>query len=365
MGKKKVLHIITDANIGGAGHQMLALLDNISQDFQAEVLLPENAHLAPLLESRGIKHEAVPHIAARSFSWAGIFALYRKIRELQPDIVHTHASFSGRIAARMYGRCKIVHTLHCAFPVTGWRRLPPVKLLTGMLNNFFSHRMIATSPVARDVLLALGASDKKIRTIFNGASPAKDYTEEEREKLREKYDIPQDSFVAAYISRLVDIKGHDHVLDAARHLQDGTLILFAGSGEYETHLRNRIRDEQISNVRLLGFVEAVDEILALMDVQVNASYVSETTSLSLLQGMSVGKPAVVTNFSGNPYVIEDGINGLLTPPKDGTAMGNAVARLKNDPKLYAELSEGARKRYSERFTAQHMARNTEKVYLEL
>ena len=361
----KILHISTDTNIGGAGHQMLNLLDSMGKDFTAEVILPENSRLAPILKRKRIKYHEVPHIAEQSFSWAGVKAIRKKLKEIAPDIVHTHASFSGRVAARLYGKCKIVHTLHCAFPVPKRRKSFPAKQVLGMVNNMFSDRMIATSPVAKQVLLDMGASAKKIRVVFNGVPKAKEYTPAQATILRRKYKVPEDVFVLAYIARLTEIKGHDYVLDTAKELPYNVMILFAGDGDYEKHLANRIKQENLSNVRLLGFVDEVEELLAVMDAQLNMSYVSETTSLSLLQGMSVGKPAIVTKFGGNVYVIEKDVNGILVPPCDPEALDEAITNLKNDPEMYKRLSEGARMRYNQRFTAKKMAEETEKIYREL
>jgi len=361
----KILHIITDTNIGGAGHQMLTLLDAMSKDFTAEVIVPKNSRLAPILKSKRIKYHEVPHIADQSFSWAGVKAIRRTLKEIAPDIVHTHASFSGRVAARLYRRCKIVHTLHCAFPVPKSRKSFPMRQIMGGINNMFSDRIIATSPVAKTTLLEMGASEKKIRVVYNGVPQAKEFPPDKIAKLREKYNIPQNAFVVAYIARLTEIKGHDYVLDTAKELPFNVIVLFAGDGDYEAHLRERIKNERLNNVRLLGFVSDVDEILAIMDAQINASYVSETSSLSLLQGMSIGKPAIVTNFSGNPYVIENNANGLLVPPCDPEALDDAITNLKNDSDLYEKLSKGAKARYNKQFTATLMAENTENVYREL
>jgi glycosyltransferase involved in cell wall biosynthesis len=361
----KVLHIITDSNIGGAGHQMLTLIDTLSGDFTAEVILPQNSRLGPALERRKIKYYELPHIAERSFSWAGVGVIRKKLKEILPDIVHTHASLAGRIAARLHRKCKIVHTLHCAFPVEKWRKSFPMKQISGCVNNMFSDRMIATSPVARDTLLQMGASQKKIRVIFNGVPPAEEFPTEKIARLREKFNIPQNNFVVAYIARLTEIKGHDYVFDTAREQPYNVILIFAGDGDYEEHLKQRVENENLNNVRMLGFVENVDEVLAVTDVQINASYVSETTSLSLLQGMSVGKPAIVTNFGGNPFVIKDGENGLLIPVCDPQAMDDAITKLRDDKDLYEQLSIGARLRYSKHFTAKKMTEDTESVYKEL
>jgi glycosyltransferase involved in cell wall biosynthesis len=65
-------------------------------------------------------------------------------------------------------------------------------------------------------------------------------------------------------------------------------------------------------------VSEIYKIENIMDLQINASYGTEATSLSLLEGMCLGVPAVVSDFGGNPYVIEDGKTAFFS--KSGTQM---------------------------------------------
>ena len=81
--------------------------------------------------------------------------------------------------------------------------------------------------------------------------------------------------------------------------------------------------------------------------------------------MSLGKPAVVTDFGGNPYVITDGVNGLLVPQKAPGAMADAIMKIAEDRKLYARLSEGAIAEYQEKFTARAMTEQVEALYEQL
>ncbi len=271
--------------------------------------------------------------------------------------MHTHASLSGRVAARLFGKCKIIHTRHSVFPARGCR------LLNGLINNFFSDAIIAVSPAAKDNLLAEGADGRKITVIYNGTAPAYECAPEERGLLRVKYGVPPDAFVAAQAARLTEVKGQQYVLDAAKLLRGkNILFLLAGGGDMKEMLEKRIEDEDIKNVRLLGFISDIGEIYNLCDAQINASHGTEATSMALLNGMSLGKPAIATDYGGNPYVISDGVNGLLIPCRNAEAISEAVEKLMNDRLLYRSLSEGAKKEYAARFTAKEMANKTEELY---
>jgi len=360
----KILHIVTDTNIAGAGDLLLHLLDaHDKSTFTMEVVLPQNARLTPLIAKRDVTYYEAPNIADKSFSFAGIRTLRKLIKKIKPDIVHTHASFSGRKAAKQC-RVKVVHTRHCVFPIASWKKRFPVRQFLGMINNSLSDLIIAISPPAAENLIDMGTKPSKIRTMFNGTPPARSYSPEEIESLKIKYEIPPDTFVLAIMARLTEVKGHDDILDAAKAVPDA-LILVAGDGERKTHLEKRISGENITNVKLLGWVENVDELIAVTDAQINASFGTETSSLSLLKPMSAGHPAVVSDYGGNPYLIEDGVNGLLFPTRDSKKMAGAIKRLMSDTELYEKMSGEARRVYEARFTDKKMASDTEAVYKEL
>ncbi|MCL2286854.1 MAG: glycosyltransferase [Firmicutes bacterium] len=366
--KIKILHVLTDSNVGGAGHQLLALLDKHTgvnrQKFEPIIALPQNAKLTPIFQSHDITCIELPHLAESSFSLKAVGVLLKEIKKLQPHIIHTHASLSGRLAARRYKKCKIVYTRHSVFEPATWQKIFPMRNIFGWINNYFSDAIIAVSPAAKDNLLALGTSAKNIHVIFNGTAPAKEYSDEEREQLRAKFSIPQDAFILAQIARLTEVKGQDDVLDAAKNLPDA-FVLIAGDGERRTHLEARIKNEGITNVRLLGFVTEVDELLAVMDVQLSASFGTEATSMALIQGMSVGKPAIVTDYGGNPYVISNGENGIIIPIRNPSALTEAVNKLQTDHAFYAAISAKARQIYTKRFTVQEMVTKTEQLYTDL
>jgi len=358
----KILHILTDSNIGGAGHQMLALLNKENglnrTEFDITVALPQGAKLLPALQAQDIHCIELPYLAEKSFSRKAVSVLLAEMKRIKPHIVHTHAALSGRIAAKIYGKCKIVYTRHSVFDPTPRQKKFPMRNVIGFVNNFFSHAIIAVSPAAVDNLIQLGTNPKKITTIFNGMPKARAL---DRNTLRQKYDIPHDAFVLLQLARLTEVKGQNDVLTAAK-LLPGALFLIAGDGELRPHLEKRIKSEGITNVRLLGFITEVEELLAIMDVQLSASFGTEATSLSLVQGMSVGKPAVVTDYGGNPYVIQDGENGLIVPTHNPAALAQAIEKLQTFPELQKNMATKAREIYALKFTVEKMVSETTILY---
>ena len=101
-----------------------------------------------------------------------------------------------------------------------------------------------------------------------------------------------------------------------------------------------------------------------MDLNLNCSIGTETSSLALSEGMSLSVPAIATTYGGNPYMITDGVNGFLVPERDSVAMGDKILELIDNPELLKKLSVGARSQYEKKFTAKVMTAQLEKLYEE-
>ena len=114
--KKKIIEVSTDTNIGGAGKCLITLLENFNYDiFEVKVILPPNSLLKPHIEKLGIEVIEVQGIAEKSLDLKSIRSLGKIFKREKPELVHTHASMSARIAARHAG-AKVVYTRHSVFP---------------------------------------------------------------------------------------------------------------------------------------------------------------------------------------------------------------------------------------------------------
>ena len=96
----KVLQIITDSNIGGAGRLLINYLHNFDKTkFDMAVVLPRGADLKPLVEAEGFAVIETEHGRDKSFEMGAVSELCRIFKEFKPDLVHCHSSLSGKIAA--------------------------------------------------------------------------------------------------------------------------------------------------------------------------------------------------------------------------------------------------------------------------
>lgn len=367
--KYKIIEVSSDTNIGGAGKCLLALLENFDySSFEVKVVLPKNSLLKPHIDKLNIPVIEVDGIADKSLDAGAIGELKRIFKAEKPDLVHTHASMSARIAARQAG-AKVIYTRHSVFKPSKKISQGPGKLINGMINNYLADGIIAVAEAAKENLTDTGVSAKKIRVILNGVDALKETSESEKSQLRERFGVKSGEKVVSIVARLEDIKGHEYFIEAADELiKKGIKARFfiAGTGSYENVLKEKVKAMNLTdNVIFTGFITDVDKLMAITDVQANASYGTEATSLALLEGMSIGIPAVVSDFGGNPGVIKTGRNGIVVPKQNSHALAEGLEKLLTDDELYKKMSAGAREIFNSTFTSKAMTENTENYYKEI
>ena len=365
----KVINVITDTNIGGAGKILLSFLEKYDRDnFDISVIIPTNSLLKEALEKIGVRHIEIDGIADNSDAKEAIDELYEVFKKEKPQIVHTHASFGARRAAKKYKKCGIVYTRHSVFDQPNYKKGFPFKQINGAVNNYYCDKVIAVSPAAKENIVEVGVDEKKVQVVLNGIEAAQRLDLDRKLQIREKWGIDKDDFVVAIIARLEEVKGHQYLLEAAARFKDTdkqVKIIIAGIGSIEQKLRKQAKELGLDNVIFTGFIKEIYEIENIMDLQINCSYGTEATSLSLLEGMSLGVPAVVSDFGGNPYVIENGINGMVIKKKDAYALIKAILEFKNDKELYKKCSEGSLEIFNEKFTAESMKNQIQDVYMNI
>ena len=363
----RILNIISDTNIGGAGRVILNYLRYADRNkFETLVAIPRGSLLKPLLEEAEVTVYEVDGMADCSYASQDVKALQALIRRVKPDLVHTHGALSGRIAAK---RCHVpvVYSRHSAFPVPAKLKYPPGRWVNKLLNEHYADHIIAVSPATRDNLTEGGISPKKITVVMNGVAPVTPISDGEKAALRRSLGLEPDVFTFGILARIEDYKGHLYLVYAAKLLKDrgysNFRILVAGTGAFEEEVTRAVTEMGVEDVvQMLGFRSDAAALLNILDVQLNASYGTEATSMALLEGMSLGLPTIASDYGGNPFVITSGQNGLLFHSKDSAALADAMAELMDHPEEVAIMREKALETYQSRFTGEVFARNTEQIY---
>ena len=365
----KVIEAISDTNIGGAGMLLLSRLEESDRTcFDTTVILPRGSKLCERLRDMGIKYKEIDGCADSSFDLGAISDLYREIKRISPHILNSHACLSARIAGRLARVPAIIQTRHSSFPVSKIYDYRPARAIVGFVSRILSDKTIAVAHVVKSDLCKMGIRGKDIAVIINGARRLHRLSLEDRIKLREKLGILKNSRIVGICARLEKCKDHQTFLRAARLiLESGRdyCFLIVGEGSERKNLEGLSKKLGIADrVIFAGFCENVAEYMSIFDVNVNCSVGTETSSLALSEGMSLSLPAVASDYGGNPYMIQNGVNGFLYPQRDAVSLAKRIIELENE-NLYATFSKNAYERFLSELNCARMTRLTEELYKKL
>lgn len=232
----------------------------------------------------------------------------------------------------------------------------PVQILR-TIESFVAKRakgVIVPSYYLNNIVRTWGVSEERLSVVYNAVSV------EGTHGAPESITCARQPLVLT-TGRLVPWKHIDRIIDAVDRMASmGTRAELAiiGTGPLEKSLRAHAADAKHIDVVFLGQQNHSDTLGALTCADVfvlNSSY--EGLSHVLIEALMLGKAVIATNAGGNPELIQDGVNGLLVPVGDTSALSEAIKRVCEDSVLRATLEEGARTS-SKNFSVENMVQGT-------
>jgi glycosyltransferase involved in cell wall biosynthesis len=286
------------------------------------------------------------------------------------DLVHLHSSAGASLMRKTVGialaraaRVPVVFHAHGARLVTEERKLngPLGRLQRGALRWALrsSDAVVALTPGSKQSLVAR-TQIRRACVIPNAA----DLNNPER-----VMDSGRNRLIL-FLGHLYRDKGVYELLDAFASLQPsrpGLRLVLAGEGSEAHGLRSEASRLGLDGaVDLPGWVgpDAKAELLAEAACLALPSH-DEGLPLALLEAMLAGVPVVATSVGGVPEIVEDGRHALLVTPHDPDALAAALARVLDDSKLAARLSETARRHARAEYTPDSLAERVSALYREV
>jgi glycosyltransferase involved in cell wall biosynthesis len=321
----RVLHTIGEMGTGGAESLVVELVEGgPSVGWHSEVASAGGRREADLLRVAGTRVHRVPLSRRRPDGLArAVAATRRAIRAADPDVVLAHNV--GVTAATWLALRLLRH---------------PAPLLTvfhGVAAGDYrtSARLLSRAPAAvvtvsgtiRDRLVAAGLGPRPPIVIPNAVTaPALP----DRARSRRELGLATDTPVALCAARMVDQKRHDVLLRAWTSVRPPAVLLLAGDGPNRAAVEH-LRDELGlgGRVKVLGNRSDMARLLAVADVCTLSSD-WEGLPVALLEAMAAGRPVVSTAVDGVVEALGHG-GGLLVPPGDPQALGQALDGLLFDP----------------------------------
>jgi glycosyltransferase involved in cell wall biosynthesis len=223
---------------------------------------------------------------------------------------------------------------------------PKRRLVNRLLLGRMADRITAVCAFsARALAENDGFRADRIEVIENGIDADRYQTPKDRSVLKTRLGLALNRRYVATIARFHPVKDHQTLLRAFARVAasvDDVDLLLVGDGPLREELQTLATSLGLDQrVRFLGVRHDVPDVLAAVDLFALSS-VSEAASITVLEAMATGTPVVVTDVGGNPEMVRNGVDGLLTPRGDAPAFAEALLRLLADPDLAASMgAQGA------------------------
>lgn len=373
--KKKVLHLITRLNAGGAQEIALSLAAGLDKNrFEVTFASGPQDFCKAMADKWKMKAAIIPDLIRPISPLRDLVALARLyffMKKNKFDIVHTHTSKAGilgRIAAKLAKVPIIFHTPHGSIfhPIYYG---PKAIFLLSRIENFassFTDTIITCAENERqDFLEHRIGSEEKYRTIYYGIRQDNFLKSYDRALKRREFGIQSDAILIGNIARLVPEKGHFFCLEALRMVADkfpDVKLLIVGDGKLRRDIENKIKELNLgTNVVMAGHRNDIAEILASVDISLHTSS-WEGTPIAIIEAMLMRKAIIATKVGGIPELISDGEAGILIPPNDKKALWEAIMILINDRLLAKKMGENACRYAKEKFNINLMIDNVTRLY---
>jgi glycosyltransferase involved in cell wall biosynthesis len=387
----KIVHVITRLILGGAQENTLITCKLLAERGHNVTLITGPA-LGPegelFNQTKGQGYEVIvvdrlrrainPYSDAVSY-----FQIKRLLRELKPDIVHTHSAKAG-ILGRFAGYAlkgkwgenapAVVHTIHgLAFH--------PYQ--SGLLNKFYieiekstakrTDFFVTVADAMTEQATAVGIGSPERYVTAYSAIEEDDFltpiSQEHRSNFRRKHGIAEDAVVLVSIARLFMLKGHEYIVESARELSkrfEKCVWLFVGNGNLSERLREQARQLGLADrIKFAGLLPPSEIPLAIQssDILVHCS-LREGLARALPQGMLCGKPAISFDVDGAREVVNNN-TGRLIEPRNIEQLTDACAELIEDKDLRERLGRQAMESVKKKFAPDTMVDTIEDVYRKL
>lgn len=284
--------------------------------------------------------------------------IYIIIKE-RPDIVHSHTPKAGTIAMVASWICRVpirIHTV-AGLPLVKYSGIERIILdFVEKITYACATKVYPNSFGLKDIILQNKyCSESKIHVIGNGSSnginteyfSSDQVSSETINKIKEEYRISRNDFVYIFIGRLVKDKGIDELVKAFNNIyrtHSNVKLLLIGNRESELDPLQHETEQFIQNhpaIILTGFQSDIRPFLSISNVLTFPSY-REGFPNVVLQAGAMGLPSIVSNINGCNEIIEDGINGILIPPKNASALEKIMIELFENDEKRNLLAQNAR-----------------------
>jgi glycosyltransferase involved in cell wall biosynthesis len=359
----RLLLVVDSLEVGGAERQVVDLAGALRRKgYGITVACSVAGDLSGALEEEGVPvRPLLKRLAKRRLSLAYAWRLRRLLKGEQFDLVHAHiyASIAAAAIATLETDVPLVITEHTEASWQDWR----ARWVSRWVYRRAARIIAVSTPIRRRLIERDDVHPDLITIVPNAVASASEPHADAplQTELRERP-------LVGVVARLQPEKGVASFLKAAARVAPQfpeAHFVVAGDGPIRQELVALTEDLDLgSRVHFLGFRSNASALMRSLDVLVAPS-LTEGSPLVTLEAMAAGVPVVASAVGGIPDQIRHDKDGLLVPPGDTDALGNALLALLRDPPRARRLGEAGRRRVASRFSHATMVRQIEDLYRDV
>lgn len=374
MKKIKLLHIITHLPTGGAQDNTLFTLELLDPN-KYEISLCCNMVGNLVGRANAIKNIDifdVPHLVREISIFKDIrafLAIYKVLKTGKFDIIHTHSSKAGliaRIAAKLYGKSIIVHTVH-GFPFNDYMNIIK-KYFYIKIEKFLSYisdAIITVSNLNKMKLIKLDiAKRSKITNIYSGID-LNLFKKRNDSSLRNELNIGNDVFLIGSVGRLSNQKDPLTLVTAfclVSSKVSNVKLIIVGDGPLKNIVKKKINELGLEDdILLIGNRPDPWNVYPSLDLFVMSS-IYEGLGRAITEALCSEIPVVCTSVEGVPELVRNDITGFLVEPKDCKSLADGIIKSIRSIKQSKIMAKEGSKFVKENFDVNKMVQGIEDLY---
>ena len=305
MSTIRVLHVIARMNVGGTARYVGDLVENI----------PGSALATGHVQGQEIEDHVVnqietiriPHLGRRISpinDFKALIELQKVIREIEPEVVHTHTFKAGLIGRLVGGSHKRVHTFHGhLFDDQSFSKFQ-VRVITS-LEKWLARRTNVLVSVGERVgaeLRESGIGEEKCwLSIPPGVKPLELINQSDARAL---LGLEEGVFLVGWLARVTDVKNPHLLVEIARQLPEIQFVMGGGG-----NLLDQMKLSAPRNLQILGWVDNA-LFWSAVDVAISTSQ-NEGMPIAIIEAQMAGKPVVASDAGSIGEVIVQGKTGFV------------------------------------------------------
>ncbi|MGM0442125.1 MAG: glycosyltransferase family 4 protein [Elusimicrobiota bacterium] len=379
MKGKRVLFLNHSAKLGGAEVRLLTLLEalNSKEKINPVLISGENGALVDRAKEKNIEVKVIElperiqkikrtKVKINPFFWAFvflglvkyIFRLFRWVGKNNIELIHSN-SFKAHFYGALIGFLANKPVIWRIRDIIDKRSFSWLGVwLTKIFVKIFKVHIVPVSESAAAPFYNMGVDEERVEIIFNGIKIPRLDKIKCRQKLRDEFDWPKNTYLIGTAGRIIPEMGVKNFIKLAKKLEPSLsrakfLVVGSsqhGSKDYFEGLKSEVSKSPMKDkIIFTGFREDIMEIMSAMDLFVFPAVIPSALPGVILEAMSVKTPVAAFDIDAANEIITHGKTGFISPLGDIDDMKKQSSKVLKDKKLRLKITGKAREEIKNRY----------------